>query len=181
MEKDQDLKKSGHFVGDLPSDARAAPQKAVYAVAHGTTDWRHAAWAGSFYPGDMPEEWRLAYYQTRFRCVWLASSQWRQAPLADLAGWAGEVAGGFRFILEYPRTGLTPEDHARLAVLGDSLIGPWPASHTALIWVDAETDWKVLAERVRLATLEKPLFVLAREADYPLLERLDTLLHLLAL
>jgi hypothetical protein len=38
--------------------------------------WDHAGWAGGYYPADLPEEWRLAYYANAFPAVpawWLGA------------------------------------------------------------------------------------------------------------
>ena len=37
----------------------------------GACDWRYPEWVGSFYPDDLPEEWKLGFYSNEFRVVML--------------------------------------------------------------------------------------------------------------
>lgn len=38
-------------------------------VLLGSYDWNHPAWAQTYYPHDMPGDWRLPYYASRFYTV----------------------------------------------------------------------------------------------------------------
>ncbi len=38
-------------------------------VLLGSYGWNHPAWTETYYPGDMPEDWRLPYYANRFYTV----------------------------------------------------------------------------------------------------------------
>ncbi|PKM45781.1 MAG: hypothetical protein CVV05_05845 [Gammaproteobacteria bacterium HGW-Gammaproteobacteria-1] len=62
--------------------------------------WDHAGWCGSFYPDDLPPEWRLAYYANEFRAVVVPAALWRGADAGTAAQWATDTAEGFRFLLE---------------------------------------------------------------------------------
>ncbi|GAB6041749.1 hypothetical protein [Endothiovibrio diazotrophicus] len=66
----------------------------------GARDWRHPAWRGTFYPDDLPEEWRLAYYANEFATLLVPAQGWIDTTQENLAGWAEEVHGDFRFVLE---------------------------------------------------------------------------------
>ncbi len=35
-------------------------------VLLGSYDWNHLAWSQTYYPHDMPDDWRLPYYANRF-------------------------------------------------------------------------------------------------------------------
>jgi Uncharacterized conserved protein len=62
--------------------------------------WDHDGWSGTFYPDDLPPEWRLAYYGNEFRAVVVPAALWQQADAATAAQWAADTAEGFSFLLE---------------------------------------------------------------------------------
>ncbi|RDH81365.1 MAG: hypothetical protein DIZ80_14840 [endosymbiont of Galathealinum brachiosum] len=62
----------------------------------GACDWDHAHWQGSFYPDDLPVDWRLTYYANEYSAVLVPESKWRSKE-ADFEQWADDVPEGFRF------------------------------------------------------------------------------------
>jgi len=64
--------------------------------------WDHPGWEGGFYPADLPEEWRLAYYANAFPAVVVPAPLVMGASGRELAHWAGETAPSFRFLVELP-------------------------------------------------------------------------------
>ncbi len=83
--------------------------------------WQHRGWSGSYYPDDLPEEWRLAFYANEFRAVVVPESTWRDADADRIAAWAGETGAGFRFLLEAAASGDEPGRAGEL--LGDRFGG----------------------------------------------------------
>lgn len=73
----------------------------------GACDWDHAHWRGSFYPDDLPEDWRLGYYANEFSAVWLPKCRW-QADEADFEQWAEDVPDDFVFYLQGQPPGTDP-------------------------------------------------------------------------
>jgi hypothetical protein len=66
----------------------------------GTWGWDHAAWAGSYYPEELPEDWRFGYYSNEYRAVLMPASHWHlQQPLED---WIQDADDAFRMVLELP-------------------------------------------------------------------------------
>ena len=69
----------------------------------GAVDWAHTHWVGSYYPADLPPEWRLTYYANEFRTVLVPAARWMQGPgstpQVDPTSWAADVPAGFRFYL----------------------------------------------------------------------------------
>jgi uncharacterized protein YecE (DUF72 family) len=53
--------------------------------------WDRPDWCGPFYPEDLPEDWRLAYFATLFESVLVPATAWPEAPPGRLAQWAGDV------------------------------------------------------------------------------------------
>lgn len=65
----------------------------------GLTGWLDAAWGETYYPEDLPADWRLGYYANEFNCVQLPQAQWCEADDALWAEWLSSVGDDFRFYL----------------------------------------------------------------------------------
>lgn len=63
----------------------------------GARDWNHEGWWGTFYPEDLPPEWRLTYYANEYRAVLAPPSVWREA---DPKQWQDDTPDTLRFVLE---------------------------------------------------------------------------------
>lgn len=138
----------------------------------GAVDWRHAAWTGAFYPDDMPEEWRLSYYSGQYNCVFLAARDWRSVGPAGLRQWCDEVHARFVFLLEEDAGTLSDgglDGKTRLLARGDA----------RLVWFDAHSDLKQLAEAIRARAEHGELYLLSRDADLAQMDRVNTLLELM--
>lgn len=127
----------------------------------GTLDWRHAQWAEHYYPGDLPEDWRLGYYANELGAVLLPPQAWRGESPDGLAAWADEVHAGFRFYLIADAGADAGAQQAQAVALGERLgallwpSAPAPAGLAALL---PDLPERVRAwgdqEGVRLALLE---------------------------
>jgi len=143
----------------------------TYAVWLGGPDWRDPGWDAALYPADMPADWRLSFYQSCWRCAWLDAAAWQSATMDTLQSWAGEIEGGFRFILL--GAGEMPP------ALAGCAFGPLAPDDARIVWLDEGTDLRALSVRLQQATVEAPLFLLSRSAAVGRLERVETLLELL--
>lgn len=117
----------------------------------GCRDWEPHAWEESFYPDDLPPEWRLSYYANQFRVV-LVPAERLFSPDADPEHWCTESDEGFRFICETP-LGLDTRAAARafldrIAPFGGRCIGIRFLVSADLLNRVAELD-VILAEWVR--------------------------------
>lgn len=59
-----------------------------------------ANWATHYYPDDLPDEWKIAYYTNEFRQLFMPAGQWQGDELAD---WQEEISADFadfRFYVE---------------------------------------------------------------------------------
>jgi len=70
----------------------------------GTRGWEHAAWAGSFYPDALPDDWHFSYYSKMLRAVLVPQSLWTEAGAASAAQLIEDSDPAFRFVLELPRS-----------------------------------------------------------------------------
>lgn len=89
----------------------------------GPYGWEHAAWQGSFYPDDLPADWRLSFLGTVAQAVLVPESGWQAAGAADGARWATEVPDTFRFYLEVADPAGLAVARPCAAALGDRLGG----------------------------------------------------------
>ena len=83
--------------------------------------WWSLADADTFYPDDLPEDWRLTYFANAFPAVLVPAALWQERSVHELSDWRADVHAGFRFFLDCPATS---DQHARMraaAALGPAL------------------------------------------------------------
>ena len=66
----------------------------------GTSGFSYKEWKGKFYPADLPSSEWLRFYAERFRTVEINNTFYRMPKKEVLAGWAGQVPEGFRFVVK---------------------------------------------------------------------------------
>jgi hypothetical protein len=159
----------------------------TYRVHVGAVGWEHGHWHGSFYPEDLPPEWRLAYYNQWFDTVLVPRSRWEQASAEELRGWSEETLDRFRFVLDRGEQPPSDADLRRAAALEPKL-GMWyPSPDTAergaaLLWVEPGENLKALGRRVRELSGQQPeVYLIGRRPDVAFLNQVVTLLELLQL
>ena len=107
----------------------------------GACDWDHAHWQESFYPDDLPEDWRLTYYANEFSCVLVPEDKWQDA---DLEEWEDSVPDGFLFY--FLSSDENNEDAKIKGVLGDKFAGFVNAESDKVALIEVETktlrQWK---------------------------------------
>ncbi|MEJ2632937.1 MAG: hypothetical protein P8011_12720 [Acidihalobacter sp.] len=89
----------------------------------GAWDWQSPAWGEEYYPEDLPQEWRAAYYTNEFRCAGLPAAAWSAV---QLRAWREDLPEHFALWLECgPAQLADPEVVPALAALGSRLSGIW--------------------------------------------------------
>lgn len=96
----------------------------------GSRGWQHADWDDSFYPDDLPAEWRLTYYANQFRVALVPGERLVEEALSaedNPTRWCEDSDAGFRFVCETP-PGLNTPSAAdafleRIAPLGERCVG----------------------------------------------------------
>lgn len=68
----------------------------------GTCGWEHAPWLESYYPEDLPEDWRLNYYANEFGCMVLPAKIWMLVDKETIEQWLEDVDEDFMFFIELP-------------------------------------------------------------------------------
>lgn len=142
----------------------------------GASDWRHSEWVGEFYPDDMPEDWRLAYYQTQYGCVWLARAAWLDLPTDVWHTLLDDVRNEFRFLLE----GSGDEIYLKHPILRTDarVIADEDAR---IIRFDMHTSLETLTSRLQDAHESDAVFLISRDSRLEKLREVATLLELLGM
>jgi uncharacterized protein YecE (DUF72 family) len=66
----------------------------------GAKGWDHDEWENTFYPGDLPKDWRLTYYANEFRTVLVPLDTWFAATQDEISRWFEETDEEFIFFFE---------------------------------------------------------------------------------
>ena len=116
----------------------------VYELKVGTCGWDDPRWSGSFYPEELPEDWRLSYLASQVRAVLVPRAQWQGLDAAGLEQWREDTYPEFRFVLALDpdaRTWLesAPTVPQRLAAQLGEQLGAWlltlaPEADSAAAW-----------------------------------------------
>lgn len=135
----------------------------------GAENWKHAAWRGSFYPNDLPDEWLLSYYNTQFKTVFLPSTTARLITPQDWLDYLNDTLEDFVFIVE-EAPGLQAPISGRVYVASPA----WLAEH--VWWLDDDPDLRALAKRIaEHAATGVALFVISRKGDLEALRKVEAL------
>lgn len=147
-----------------------------YCLYSGSLGWVDGKGFDALYPTDLPETWRLAYYSTQFRCVYLPLDIWTKLTDSERSALPGEVPSGFRFVLE--STGENGcENINKIKELSDKYIAEYEVE---VCWLEPEISIRELAGIMRDAVnAGRPLYLISREADWALLRRINDLIELL--
>jgi hypothetical protein len=176
------------------------PEDTIRIVRIGCRGWQDTPWSAGYYPEDLPEEWRLAYYANEADCVLLPAGVWADVPAGTLADWAAEVDVRFRFYLE--TQGAAPGPGVRGA-LGERLGGwlgdgggmhevpvpqgrAWAAGRRALVRLGGDRDlraWRTAFESLRgwMGPYAEVALIPGSEASPRRVRELRTLVELLGL
>jgi len=93
----------------------------VFVAAYG---WEHPGWSGSYYPEDLPDDWRLDFYANEFRAVVVPAARWRADAAEAAVAWYEDTPAGFNFFLEVPsEEAARSRMEAAVAVLGPKVAG----------------------------------------------------------
>lgn len=165
-------------LGAVPAGKSA---RGVGAVFYGAEDWRHEIWRRWLYPDDLPAEWRLAYFNTQFSCVWLANAAWRDTGLDEARTWVEDTRDGFRFLLEVGAT-TGPHEQALIEILAPRLGLICAADHPDLIWFGVDENLRALARTlVDRAHEGRAIFLISRDGDQATVAQVETMIGLLDL
>lgn len=124
-------------------------------VSLGLPGWINVG--GDFYPQELPDDWRLAYYAQCFECVWLPRVTWTPVAPAEIRVWLDEVPEHFRFLLEGFAGDTLPFLDAQLL-----LAAPSPDDGGVLLRPGREPDLRALGREIpRYVEAGTPVYLLA--------------------
>jgi len=148
----------------------------------GAICWEHPSWVGTFYPEDLPAEWRLNYYSTSFECVYLPYAIWHAAAPETLDAWQHDTQEHFRFLLQAPPAP-SAENDALIAALGKKAVAVHPQLGSAhsppLVWLEPDANLRQLAQTLQALEAAPPFYLISVSANYAQLAQARTLLEVL--
>ncbi len=150
---------------------------AGYLVYSGTVGW-DAEVLKNVYPEDLPKDWKLSFYNTQFRCVFLPLESWSLANEQQIQIWLNDTQEGFRFLL-----GGAIDENAGLMRKAACFGAKGVLEHEAqIVWLDGKVDMRALAARMQaLSGHGQPLFVIARGIGSAELAQLNELISILGM
>lgn len=146
----------------------------------GATGWDHAGWDETFYPHGLPEDWKLSFYNTQFRCVFLPYAAWAQASDAQVAGWLKEAQEDFCFVLGNPEN--NQERQAQNWVEQAARYGRQcrMEADVKIMWLDSQTNLRHVVERIRQSFEGgQALYLLAKQNGLAKLQQVGELLDVM--
>jgi len=147
----------------------------------GVSDWNAPDWQTTFYPTELPEEWRVAYYGSHFSCVWLDHATWASLSIELTQFWLGETPERFRFVLEASkRSEQAAENPFDILRPGISVVCAEDAP--SVFWFDAATDMRQFASSLARANeTDGEIYLISRDGNLSRIEEVKALLLLLGL
>ena len=62
--------------------------------------WEHEAWLTSYYPDDLPEDWRFGYFANEHAGVIVPESVWQNADADQIEEWFDDAHDNFAWVIE---------------------------------------------------------------------------------
>ncbi len=84
---------------DDPSEANMDTHR--HRLLIGACGWEHPSWIGTFYPDDLPEDWRLTFYSNEFRLALVPDRSWEEEAHGPRQ-WLEACDDQFAFLTEVP-------------------------------------------------------------------------------
>ena len=119
----------------------------------GTSGFAYAGWAPRFYPADLPDARRLAFYASQLSAVELNNTFYRQPSPAAVAAWLAATPDDFRFSIKAQRGGSVRALQVDPATSVPWLTGPYRAFGAGLGTVLFRVPEGVARDDGRLAAL----------------------------
>jgi hypothetical protein len=131
----------------------------------GTHGWDYPDWNETFYPTELPPEWRFCYFSNRLRSVLVPTATWDGLEPGRVRSWLQDCDGQFRFLLELPAALSRPSAPTQWARDWEAfrvLIEPLHAQIAGLVLriatdMPPDRDW--LAQVLQALAADKPLCV----------------------
>jgi hypothetical protein len=147
----------------------------------GVAVWSNPDWQRAFYPSELPEEWRVAYYGNLFSCVWVDSATWTSLTPETAQFWLNETPERFRFVLEAAEgAGKAEKDPFDGLQAGSGVMRR--AEDPSLHWFDAATDMRKFYAVLSESTgMDGEIYLISRDGNLSRVDEVKALLQLLGL
>jgi hypothetical protein len=66
----------------------------------GCAGWPQPVWRNSYFPTDLPPDWRFAYYRNEADCLLLPAGEWAALDPQQREDWLDDLPEHFRFYLQ---------------------------------------------------------------------------------
>ena len=91
----------------------SSTKKQLADVVVGSRGWLHEQWIRSYYPEDIPDEWRLGFYANEFNTLLVPWAQWSESTEALEEG-LEDTDDDFHLYLELPDTQQSLPEHIQV-------------------------------------------------------------------
>lgn len=110
-------------------------------------------WDREFFPDDLPEDWRLAYYANEYPGILIPPEGWAQDP--DIQDWIENTSDDFEFYFQV-QAGMSDESLERLTQAADAL---GPRLKGLLLDSGNQEGYETLLDRLAAVTSGRKLSV----------------------
>ncbi|NOY67615.1 MAG: hypothetical protein GXP13_09455 [Gammaproteobacteria bacterium] len=70
----------------------------IKTIEVGAFGCQHENWIDTYYPEDLPEDWRLDYYSHHFNIILMPENEWLNVTEEEISQWLADVKEGFEFL-----------------------------------------------------------------------------------
>lgn len=130
----------------------------------GCRGFENVPWAGSFYPPELPADWRFCYYSNEIRALLVPVEEWARFDAARVEVWRHDSDPAFRFVFELPGEALHAADLAARRALLEPL---WPRVAAFVL----KTGTRMPPRGIE-ALLDRPCCLEAEAPEWPELSRI---------
>ena len=131
----------------------------------GTRGWDYENWTKTFYPEQLPNDWRFCYYSNELRSLLVLAETWETVERRDIEQWVEDSDPEFRFILELPKNVLVSTSLSRFEKKLEEfiyLVEPIRRQVSGLLMtnvVDTKPDLGLLETKLTILNNYKPVCV----------------------
>jgi hypothetical protein len=146
----------------------------MYCVYFGLIGWEHND--SGFYPDDLPLDWRLSFYNTQLRCVYVPFETWKKATPKEVDAWLHETKENFRFILEVSEP-IQENLFQLIQQFGERAV---LSTGINIAWIENVPDLRELAAIMQSASVRcHPAYFVMRNINLTLMRQINELIEVL--
>lgn len=108
----------------------------------GARGWQHAAWENSFYPDDLPVNWRFSFYSNEFQTVLVPYAYLTRYSTEQWQEWVDDSGKDFAFYVEVVQDAAWEQLGGMLSLLGEQLKG-------VVLVIEKQPDLDALASLIQ--------------------------------